>query len=126
MTSIIKRFVIEHITLKLPQGNTKLEERQINNMVGYIVTTRYLGDDTAEIHFHDAHGRMIEALTLKNGVQRCFFQRPVSMYVTKISIHYTNPARGSDQITVNLSLIGEKKIDLPPQEPGSQNEWEVK
>jgi len=112
MRSIIKRFVIEHVKLRLPKGNVKPEERQVNNMVGYIVTTSYQGTDTAEVRFHDANGRVIEAMTLKNGTQKCFFQRPISMYVNDITLTYFQPAGSSDTVDVDLSLIGEKEIDI--------------
>ena len=112
MMSIIKRFVIEEIELRLPSGNVKLVERQVNNMVGYIVTTRYLDQGAAEIRFHDANGRVVEAMALESGPHERSFQRPVSMYLNDISITYSDPDSISPYIEAEISLLGEKKIDI--------------
>ena len=115
MKSINKRFVIEHIVFDLPNNSTRQMQRQINNMVGYIVDTWYPGSQTAFLGFNDINNNVIEGQTLQGGMHRYFFQRPISMYLNDIGIAYNNLLQnGSDQIVVNIWLIGEKTIDTTP------------
>ena len=114
MKSINKRFVIEKINLSLPDNNVKTEQRQINNLIGIVVDTRYTGSDTANIYFNDINNNPIDSWTLQFGVYRYFYSRPVSMYLDNIAIIYFNQiSGGTNIIPVNIWLIGQKTIEFP-------------